>query len=110
MESYLLQDLDGFLETIDGILPKDGLIIFMDNKFVEGSSIQIASTDQLGNTYQLRELANGTTHSVLKNFPTQTLIIEKLSGIGIDIQFINLEHSWIVSCRLNKRNTRNAIG
>jgi len=101
----LIQDLDGFLETINGILPQDGLIVFMDNKFVEGSSTQIASTDQLGNTYQLRELENGTTYSVLKNFPTQNLIIEKLSGIGTDIQFINLEYYWIVSCRLNKSDS-----
>jgi SAM-dependent methyltransferase len=96
----LVQDLDRFLEFISGILPRDGLIVFMDNKFVEGSSTPINSRDQFGNTYQLRKLRNGTTHSVLKNFPTEDFITKKLSGIGIDIQFINLEYYWIVSCRL----------
>jgi len=95
----LIQDLDRFLEAIDGILPDNGLIVFMDNKFVEGSNTPIINTDQSGNTYQLRKLENGTTYSVLKNFPTQDFVIEKLSGIGMDVRFINLEYYWIASCR-----------
>lgn len=105
----LLQDLDSFVEIIDRSLVKNGLMVFMDNKFVEGSNTPITSTDQFGNTYQLRKLENGTSHSVLKNFPTQDLIFEKLSGIAVDINFINLEYYWIVSCRLNKPNTKSTI-
>jgi predicted TPR repeat methyltransferase len=41
----LLQDLDKFLAIIEGNLPKNGLIVFMDNKFVEGSNTPITSTD-----------------------------------------------------------------
>lgn len=78
----------------------------MDNKFVEGSNTPITSKDQFGNTYQLRRLENGTSYSVLKNFPTQDFIIEKLSGIAVDIKFTNLEYYWIVSCRLNKHNIK----
>jgi SAM-dependent methyltransferase len=80
--SHILhQDLDRFLEIIDEILPKDGLIVFMDNKFVEGSNTPITSTDQFGNTYQLRKLENGKTYSVLKNFPNKDFIIEKLDVV-----------------------------
>ncbi|QPH38931.1 hypothetical protein [Pedobacter endophyticus] len=64
----------------------------MDNKVVTGSSIQINSTDNFGNTYQSRRLENGTTHLVLKNFPSKNFIIDKLSSIAIDIQFIDLEY------------------
>ncbi|CAM4432625.1 Methyltransferase domain-containing protein [Pedobacter westerhofensis] len=96
----LLQDLNSFVEIINQTMVKNGFMVFMDNKFVEGSSIPIASTDQFGNTYQLRKLENGTSHSVLKNFPTQDLIFEKLSVIAFDINFINLEYYWIVSCKI----------
>ena len=105
----LLQDLDSFVEIFDRSLVKNGLMVFMDNKFVEGSNSPITSTDQFGNTYQLRKLENGTSHLVLKNFPTQELIFDKLSSVAVDINFINLEYYWIVSCRLNKPNAKNII-
>jgi len=95
-----LQDLDSFLESIKEKLHKNGLVVFMDNNFVEGSNTSITSTDQFGNTYQLRKLDNGKSYSVLKNFPTQEFIIKKLSSIAIDIKVINLKYYWIVSCRL----------
>jgi SAM-dependent methyltransferase len=95
-----LQVLDSFLKIINKSLSTDGLVVFMDNVFVEGNSTPITSNDQFGNTYQLRKLDNGTTYSVLKNFPTQDFIIEKLSKVAVDIKVVNLGYYWIVSCRL----------
>ncbi|MGH8673302.1 MAG: class I SAM-dependent methyltransferase, partial [Burkholderiales bacterium] len=64
-----LAQMDGFLKgTVSSIAP-GGLIAFVDNRYVEGSSTSISRRDAQGNTYQLRKLDDGSTHEVLKNFP-----------------------------------------
>lgn len=93
----LLQDLDTFLLKIKDLVVPGGRIVFMDNNYVEGSNLAITQTDEYGNTYQIRELENGTSHLVLKNFPTRALICNKLSAIATDIHFVNLGYYWIVS-------------
>jgi len=93
----LLQDLDNFIDKINTIVPSDGTIVFMDNNYVEGSNHVITKTDGQGNTYQTRKLENGTSHLVLKNFPTKEFIFDKLSDIATEINFINLTYYWIVT-------------
>ena len=93
----LLQDLDNFIDKIKGLVPSDGTIVFMDNNYVEGSNHVITKTDGQGNTYQTRKLENGTSHLVLKNFPTKEFIFDKLSDIATEINFINLTYYWIVT-------------
>lgn len=46
-------------------------LIFMDNRFVAGSSTPISRSDEEGNTYQWRPLQAGTRHEVVKNFPSR---------------------------------------
>jgi 2-polyprenyl-3-methyl-5-hydroxy-6-metoxy-1,4-benzoquinol methylase len=92
-----LQDLDKFIEKINDIVASDGTIVFMDNNYVEGSNHVITKTDELGNTWQTRKLENGTSHLILKNFPTEEFITHKLSGIAAEINFISMTYYWIVS-------------
>jgi ubiquinone/menaquinone biosynthesis C-methylase UbiE len=94
-----LQDLDRFLYTVNKFVLPGGTIVFMDNNYVEGSNHSITNTDGHGNSFQTRKLDNGTTHRVLKNFPTEDFLREKLSAIATDIKFINLTYYWILSYR-----------
>ena len=48
-----------------------GLIVFMDNNYVEDSNRPIVNIDEYGNSYQERELENGKKYSIVKNFPTE---------------------------------------
>jgi hypothetical protein len=50
-------------------------VVFLDNRFVPGSSTPIAESDAEGNTYQVRTLADGSTHRVLKNFPDRDALM-----------------------------------
>ena len=101
--SHILhQDLDKFVDKIKNFVTSDGTIVFMDNNYVEGSNLAIMKTDEQGNTYQTRQLENGTLHLVLKNFPTKEFIFNKLSGVATEINFINLTYYWIVSFRLKE--------
>lgn len=98
----LLQDLDQLLIRLSNMLTEDAEIVFIDSKQIEGSihdKKRITRTDRFGNTYQTRQLENGTTHEVLKNFPTDDFLSEKLSQIGIGVRIINLEHYWIATCK-----------
>ena len=102
----LLQDLDKFLKQIKSFLKPNGTLIFIDGNAVAGTNHDlknITKTDEYGNTFQTRTLENGSSHLVLKNFPTKDFLIEKLSNIATDINFINLKYYWIVSCKLIKK-------
>jgi ubiquinone/menaquinone biosynthesis C-methylase UbiE len=99
----LLQDLDRFIGKVKGSLKSEGTIAFIDSNHVEGTNHDIASitkTDEYGNTYQTRKLDNGTSHLVLKNFPTKDFLFQKLSSIATDINHVSLKYYWIVSCKL----------
>jgi SAM-dependent methyltransferase len=91
-----LQHLDGFLSRIFDYVVPGGTIVLMDNKNVEGSNIPIAETDANGNTYQHRALSNGSLHRVLKNFPTEDFIRNKLNDRAVEIVFIELRYYWIL--------------
>lgn len=99
----LLQDLNGFLQKTSGFLQPGGVFAFIDSKPVAGSyhdQRSITQTDAHGNTFQTRTLEDGTQHVVLKNFPTREFLLKTLSVISTDVQFIDLEHYWIVSGRM----------
>jgi ubiquinone/menaquinone biosynthesis C-methylase UbiE len=98
----LLQDLDQFLDKLSHLVIAGGDMVFIDSNQVEGTNHakkRTTRTDQNGNTFQTRLLDNGTPYEVLKNFPTKDFLIQKLAAIATDIEFIPLEHYWIVSCK-----------
>jgi len=100
----LLQDLDDFLYKITYFLKPNATVAFIDSKPVEGSSHSIKSitkTDEQGNTYQTRTLENGTSHLVLKNFPSREFLHQKLSRFSKHVNYIDLEYYWIVSYKLD---------
>lgn len=101
----LLQDLDKFIDQVKSFLKPNGTIVFIDGNAVEGTVHdvkKITKTDEHGNTYQTRKLENGSSHLVLKNFPTKEFLVQKLSSVATDINSINLKYYWIVSCKLNE--------
>lgn len=100
----LLQDIDKTLGILKDRIIKNGDIVFVDSKQVNGSAHdkkKITKVDEFGNTFQTRKLGNGTTHEVLKNFPSTEFLIDKLSKISSDINIIELKHYWIATCKRN---------
>lgn len=101
--SHILhQDLDKFLEKVKSFLKPNGTMVFIDGNAVAGTNHDlknITQTDEFGNTFQNRKLENGTSHLVLKNFPTEDFLFQKLSQIAVNVEFIKLEYYWIVSCK-----------
>lgn len=96
----LLQDIDNFLSHLAARVVENGDIAFIDSLQVEGSNHdkkRITRVDPHGNTFQIRQLENGTTHEVLKNYPSHDFLREKLSRVATDINWIQLEHYWIAT-------------
>ena len=60
--------LDDFLEVLFGRLEPGAQVLFMDNRYVEGSNHRISRSDQQGNTFQTRSLDSGKVYEVLKTF------------------------------------------
>ncbi len=90
-----LQDLPAFIETVNALVEKGGTIVFVDNRYVEGSSLPISGIDEEGNSYQLRELEDGTIHKIVKNFPSPSFIKDTL-GNNSSVKITELEFYWIL--------------
>ena len=85
-----------FLRGFHQALAPGALVVFMDNVYVEGSSTPISRTDGDGNTYQVRRLEDGSTHEVLKNFPTAQELHAAVDGLGEQVQVEFLRYYWML--------------
>ncbi|MFM7847666.1 MAG: class I SAM-dependent methyltransferase [Rubrivivax sp.] len=72
--------LAGWLDALFARLAPGAPVVFIDNRFVEGSSTPIAEVDAQGDCWQLRRLDDGSRHRVLKNHPTRAEVESVLGG------------------------------
>jgi demethylmenaquinone methyltransferase/2-methoxy-6-polyprenyl-1,4-benzoquinol methylase len=86
-----------FLRGFHRVLSPGAKVVFIDNAYVEGSSTPISRTDENGDTYQIRCLDDGSTHEVLKNFPTETELRAALQGLATSVQVQFLRYYWTLS-------------
>ncbi len=70
-------------------------VVLLDNRYVEGSSTPISRTDEAGNTYQRRRLADGSEHEVLKNFPDETALRRVLAPHLRSLSWEPRDHYWL---------------
>jgi len=94
--------IPAFLSVLHLKLASDALVVLMDNRFVPGSSTPISRTDQEGNTYQQRQLADGRTYEVLKNFPDEAEIGRCLAGQATEVRFERLTYYWLATYRISR--------
>jgi demethylmenaquinone methyltransferase/2-methoxy-6-polyprenyl-1,4-benzoquinol methylase len=89
--------LRGFLVGFHRMLSPTARVVLIDNAYVEGSSTPISRTDESGDTYQIRKLDDGSTHEVLKNFPTESELRAAVDGTATGVQVEFLQYYWILS-------------
>ncbi|MES2932948.1 MAG: class I SAM-dependent methyltransferase [Pseudomonadota bacterium] len=94
------QEQEEYLKQLSARLGKDTLLVLLDNCYVEGSSTSIARTDADGNTFQIRNLPDGSRIEVIKNFPADSFLRKKLAASVKDIRIRRLEHYWMLTGRL----------
>lgn len=86
-----------FLESLRKCLSPGALVILVDNLYVEGNSTPISRRDAEGNSWQARKLGDGSTHEVLKNFPTEDELHTAVKGFGSNCRYRALEYYWMFS-------------
>ena len=97
-----LEQLAVFLaQTAKRVLP-GGIMVVVDNQFVQGISTPLSHTDAAGNTWQTRYLEDGSEHLVLKNFPTPAFLVEQVEAVaGVEkVDFVELEYYWMAVARM----------
>jgi demethylmenaquinone methyltransferase/2-methoxy-6-polyprenyl-1,4-benzoquinol methylase len=78
-------------------------MVFLDNRYVEGSNIPVARRDSQGNTYQTRKLENdGSLYEVLKNFPDDGELIRNASAHGTGAKVEDFKHFWLLTWQAPK--------
>ena len=91
-----------FLDSLHRCLDDGARVLFMDNVYAEGSSTPVCEVDSHGNTYQMRQLADGSRVRVLKNFPSEDELRERLAPYAGSLAFEALEYYWLAEYRLKK--------
>jgi SAM-dependent methyltransferase len=92
--------LAGWLEQLHARLGPGARVVFIDNRFVAGSSTPIARVDAAGDSWQRRTLDDGSAHDVLKNFPTRDEAVAALGARSRDVEWILHPHYWVLSYTL----------
>ena len=95
------QRIREFLARLHQGVGAGGTIVFVDNNYVEGSSTPISRRDTQGNTFQNRRLEGGARFEVLKNFPTESELRDKVSDIAEEIVVATLKYYWCLSYRVS---------
>jgi demethylmenaquinone methyltransferase/2-methoxy-6-polyprenyl-1,4-benzoquinol methylase len=95
-----LQRLPGWLALLHTKLAPGARVVFLDNSYVQASSTPLTRSDEAGNTYQQRRLNDGSTHEVLKNFPTPEQAFAMLGPRARRPQWQAHTHYWVLQYEL----------
>ena len=93
-------DRPSFLESLHGALGVGAIVVVLDNRYVEGSSTPISHIDVEGNSFQRRQLADGSEHTVLKNFPSEAELMAEIRADGTAVEYTALEYYWVLKYEL----------
>lgn len=81
-----------WLAQLCACLQPGARVVLIDNRYVDGDSTPITRVDEEGNGFQQRQLSDGSTHEVLKNFPTAAEFEALLAGRRFE--FRELDYFW----------------
>jgi len=83
-----------FLLGLNKTLRSGARVVMLDNLYVEGNSTPLTEPDLEGNTYQIRKLADGSTHRVLKNYPNEFDLCELVAPFGENAAYTTWQYYW----------------
>jgi SAM-dependent methyltransferase len=94
-----LTRIGAFLDGLMARLLPGSLVVFADNRFVPGSVHPVVRRDEDGNTYQRRQMKDGSSWDVLKNFPHPDEMRTRLGQFGHSAEVEELTNYWLAWCR-----------
>ena len=93
----LLEQRSQFIEGLASAVDPGTCLIMFDNNFVPGSSTKISRQAVTGDTYQLRMLSDGSSHEVLKNFPSADELSAVLTPCCSKFEIRESKYFWFAS-------------
>jgi len=93
--------LQAFFAGLHRHLEPGATVVLLDNLYVPGSSTPLARSDEEGNTWQTRRLADGRAFEVLKNFPDRSQIRSVLPGPVQEDEWREWSYYWAYRYRLD---------
>jgi ubiquinone/menaquinone biosynthesis C-methylase UbiE len=92
--------LAAFLAQLNRTLSAHAVVVLFDNRFIAGSSTDISTVSSTGDTYQLRQLEDGSTFEVLKNFYQPDELLHAVASAGrADVRTTQLDllpYYWVL--------------
>lgn len=99
--SHVLRgDVPRFLSGLRARLGSGARVIVLDNRYIPGSSTPISRTSVEGDTFQVRALQDGRTYEIVKNFPSRELFASDVGGVGMEVEWTELDYFWLATFRL----------
>jgi ubiquinone/menaquinone biosynthesis C-methylase UbiE len=99
----LKRDVSRFLEALHRVLAPGAKVVFLDNRYVAGSSTPMSRVDANGDGWQLRKLGDGSQHEVLKNFPSEQELRAAVAPYASDVQVKLYDYYWWLEYTLPHR-------
>lgn len=91
-----VQSRGHFFASLHPRLEPGSRVVMIDNNEVQLKDFAIAETDAHGNTYQHRQLRDGSVHRVLKNFPTEQELRIALCSTATSFLYRQLQNFWLI--------------
>ncbi len=89
--------LGEFLHAMHAALEPGAKVVFLDNRFVAGSSSAVSEPDAHGDTHQSRQLADGSTHRIIKNFPSEAQLLAAIADVsGVAPRYTSWPYFWAI--------------
>jgi 2-polyprenyl-3-methyl-5-hydroxy-6-metoxy-1,4-benzoquinol methylase len=92
-----LEQQGEFLRGLANAFEPGTRIILFDNRYVEGSSTPISRHTDDGDAYQMRKLSDGSSHEVLKNFPTGRELRSVLDPFCCEVEVRESQYFWLAT-------------
>lgn len=90
-----------FLTKLHGKLQPRSKVLFFDNQYIEGNSTPISKIDSDKNSYQIRKLKDGSTHEIIKNFPTDKELNEIFLNYTKELKIHRWKYYWLLEYHIN---------
>ncbi len=95
-----VQARQAFFGSLHSRLLPGARVVLLDNSDVQCRELPIAEQDREGNSYQIRRIKDGSTHRVLKNFPTESELRSLVDSFASTCAYRELENFWLFEYEL----------
>lgn len=89
-----------FLAHFTSRLRPGALVLMIDQIYVEAFSSPVSKQDEWGNLYTLRNLVNGSTYEIVKNYPSDEELRGAFAGVCEDVRVVRTGEFWTLSAQV----------